>query len=49
MMEITNLLLQVPLGIFLVTAGLLELFDAGLLLFELLVVASLFLDETVDC
>jgi len=49
MIGITNLLLQVPFGVFFIAAGLLELFDAGLLLFELLVVASLFLDETVDC
>jgi hypothetical protein len=47
--KITNLLLQVPLGIFLVTAGLLELLDTALLMFELLVVAGLFLDKTVDC
>jgi hypothetical protein len=47
--KITNLLLQVPLGILLVTAGLLELFDTALLMFELLVVAGLFLNKTVDC
>lgn len=45
----TNLLLQVPLSVFLIAAGLLELFDAGLLLFKLLVVAGLFLDKAVDC
>lgn len=47
--DVTNLLLQVPLSIFLVAAGLLEFFDAGLLLLKLLVVAGLFLDKAVDC
>lgn len=47
--DMTNLLLQVPLSVFIIATGLLELFDASLLLFKLLVVASLFLDKTVDC